>query len=259
MTSPSTRQPTVTPLSPHADVMIATGGGSASSSPGIRVRKSCGPGDPRVEARRGESIRGASCADTPSSLGPRGSAASAGLRRGRDCVGVSGTPGATPPIGTTADNPHLAPADFALSESPRYVGAPSLRRHRIPVGPDGTGDRSAPVSSHASAGSPTSTAHSPTSGDASRRSASPVSTQTPTIIGSSHAKNRQTAARFLRLGLALVRRAAEGSEEGCRVRDGAEDAAGLLDERQRRLVVLPARGADAVLEHEAVVAPVQRL
>ena len=42
--------------------------------------------------------------------------------------------------------------------------APSSRSRRIPIGADGTSNRSAPRSSHASTGSPTSTAPSPTSG-----------------------------------------------------------------------------------------------
>src|SRR5205085_524642 len=78
---------------------------------------------------------------------------------------------------TTAHNSCVALADFAFSESPRYVGRAVVAL----ASGDGTSTRSAPVNSPPNTALPTSTAHSPTSGDTSRRSASRDSTPTPTI------------------------------------------------------------------------------
>jgi hypothetical protein len=91
---------------------------------------------------------------------------------------------------------------------PITPGGPSLLWHRIPTEPDGTRRRSAPVNSHANTGSPTSTVHSPTSGDTSRRSASVASTQTSTTIGKSPPDGpgtaRPTRSRRTLRGLSLA-------------------------------------------------------
>ncbi len=85
-----------------------------------------------------------------------------------------------------------APADFALSESPRYVGravAAAGRRSRSRALEPAVGHLRR--SSRASTGSPTSTARGPTSGATSRRSASAGSRPTSTTTGKHSKEGRR--------------------------------------------------------------------
>jgi NAD(P)-dependent dehydrogenase (short-subunit alcohol dehydrogenase family) len=70
------------------------------------------------------------------------------------------------------DRSSSAPPDFALSESPRYVGRAIVALATDPPVPDGTRNRSAPESLRASTASPISMAHNPTSGAISKKFAS---------------------------------------------------------------------------------------
>jgi NAD(P)-dependent dehydrogenase (short-subunit alcohol dehydrogenase family) len=71
---------------------------------------------------------------------------------------------------TRADSSRpVAPADFGLSESPRYIGRASRLWRRIPIGRAGTRARSRLVSLHGNTDSPTSMARGLTSGGTSAR------------------------------------------------------------------------------------------
>src|SRR5438132_8629786 len=143
-------------------------------------------------------------------------------------------PGAAHPLPPTSRSPNR------LDTS----GAPSWRWHRIPIGPDGTRHRSAPVSSRANTGSPTSTDHGPPSGATSSRSASAASMQTTTTIARSRADRRRRRGRGynlrMRSTLVLLVRHGQTPTTG-KVLPGQAPGLHLAEEGQRQANVVAAR------------------
>src|SRR5436309_6198839 len=143
-------------------------------------------------------------------------------------------PGAAHPLPPTSRSPNR------LDTS----GSPSWRWHPIPTAPDGTRRRSAPVSSRANTGSPTSTDHGPTSGATSSRSASAASTQTTTTIARSRADRRRRRGRGynlrMRSTLILLVRHGQTPTTG-KVLPGQASGLHLAEEGQRQANVVAAR------------------